>query len=121
MSIFTRNVEAYNSYFDEFLEDLPSDKIRNKVLKVLEILISIKHPNSKFLKKLQNADDLFELRVSQGSNEYRLLGFFEGEDYSDHFIILNCFLKKETKDYKPIIQKALQLKFEYYEEEQEDD
>lgn len=120
MAQYQRAVETFGDYFEEMVGNLPNDKTRKKLEKVLDRIVLFKQPGSKFLKKLQNSDGIFEILVSYSSNEYRLLGFFTDEDFGDHFIILNCFVKKATKDYKKEIEKAIRLRTEYYEEENEE-
>jgi hypothetical protein len=45
-------------------------------------------------KKLKNADDIIEVRISLGNNSFRLLGF----EYKDKFMVLtNGFKKKDQK------------------------
>lgn len=63
---------------------------------------------TKYVKKLENTD-LYEMRVSVGTNEYRTVLFTMN---SDNFItateiyLLNSFLKKASKDYRRQIEIA---------------
>jgi phage-related protein len=48
----------------------------------------------KYFKKLKGTDDIWEVRVQQGNNIFRILGFFEEEE----LVILNhAFTKKSQK------------------------
>lgn len=63
---------------------------------------------TKFIKHLQNTD-LYEMRVSVGTNEYRTVLFAidnKNVIQSTQIILLNAFLKKSNKDYKKQIEKA---------------
>ena len=53
--------------------------------------------------------DLYEMRVSVGTNEYRTVLFAIDHDniiQSTRILLLNGFLKKSEKDYKKQISKA---------------
>ncbi|MDH6356108.1 hypothetical protein M2132_002471 [Dysgonomonas sp. PH5-45] len=61
-----------------------------------------------FVKKLVNTE-LYEMRVSVGTNEYRSILFsidHENIIEATQVVILNGFLKKSTKDYNKQIKKA---------------
>jgi hypothetical protein len=64
--------------------------------------------STKFVKKLQEAE-FYEVLVSIGTNEYRTLliatdnpNFIEAE----RVVLLNSFLKKDSKQYRREIEKA---------------
>ena len=64
--------------------------------------------NEKFVKKLENTI-FYEIRISVGFNEYRTIIFLVNSEnliQSTEILLLNSFLKKDTKDYKKAIQKA---------------
>ena len=64
--------------------------------------------STKFVKHLENTD-LYELRVSVGTNEYRTILFAIDHDNfieAKKIILLNGFLKKSSKDYKKQIEIA---------------
>lgn len=65
-----------------------------------------------YLKHLEGTDGLFEARVQLGSNIWRVFCFF---DKGRLVILLNGFQKKTQKTPKKEIDKAIQLKKEYYE------
>jgi phage-related protein len=61
-------------------------------------------------KKLKNADDIIEVRISLGNNSFRLLGF----EYKDKFVVLtNGFKKKDQKVLKSEINLAISRKKGY--------
>ena len=72
----------------------------------------------KYVKHLENTD-LYEARVSVGSNEYRTILFAVNAAsfmQATKILYLNSFLKKDTKQYKREINKAYRLLENYMEE-----
>jgi phage-related protein len=95
---------------EEFLETL-NDKQVDKVFWVFDLVEELDQVPKEYLKKLISTDDLWEIRVQQGSNAYRFLGFFE----KDELIILNhAFSKKTQKTPRKEINTAERRKAEYY-------
>lgn len=63
-----------------------------------------------YLKHLENTESLFEIRVQQGNDIFRIFCFFD----RGHLIVLaNGFQKKTQKTPKQEIKKALLIKQEY--------
>jgi len=75
---------------EEFLNSL-SAKGAQKVLWVLQ-LIAV---SGEYFKKLQNTDDIWEVRAKLGNNAFRLLGF---PDEGLLVILTNGFAKKKLKN-----------------------
>lgn len=95
--------EEFRTYYDAL-----SPRIREKYDYVLSILSEQYVVSEKFVKKIETTY-LYEVRVSLGSNEYRTLLFaIDDRNFmtSKQVILLNSFLKKESKQYKKEIQKA---------------
>ena len=63
-----------------------------------------------YLKHIENADGLFEIRVQQGSNIFRIFCFF---DDGQLVVLANGFQKKTQKTPKQEIEKAIKIKKEY--------
>ena len=101
-----RNVilsDEFSTYYDSL-----SVKIQDKYAYVLQILKTQKVVSEKFVKKIQNSE-FYEIRIPIGTNEYRTLliaidspSFIEAE----RVILLNSFLKKDSKQYNREIEKA---------------
>jgi phage-related protein len=95
---------------EEYLDSL-SDKQAEKVFFVLDIVEKFGIVPSKFLKKLESADDIWEIRIQQGNDIFRLLGFFDGEQ----LVVLNhAFTKKSQKIPPKEIKTAEQRKKDYF-------
>lgn len=93
--------------FQEFYDSQP-DKVKEKIDYVLGIMISQKVVNTKFVKYLENTE-FYEMRVSLGNNEYRtILLTLDSTSFIEckQAILLNGFVKKDTKQYKGEIEKA---------------
>ena len=85
-----------------------SGKVRVKFEYVFQVVQTVYNVSTKFVKHLENTD-LYELRVSVGSNEYRTVLFAVDHDNvieATRIILLNGFLKKSSKDYKKQIELA---------------
>lgn len=93
--------------FEEFYNEL-TEKVQAKFDQTLNVIQKVYVLNTKFVKKLAHSD-LYEMRVSVGSNEYRTILFaLDNENIilSTKIILLCGFLKKSTKDYSKEIAKA---------------
>ena len=93
---------------EEFLDKLPGKKAQ-KVVWVLNIIEEFSMV-LKYFKKLVNTDDLWEVRVSSGSNIFRLLCFFDGDAV---VVVTHAFQKKTQKTPKQAIKTAEQRKKDY--------
>ena len=74
--------------------------------------------SSKIVKSLENTD-FYELRISISSNEYRTILLAVDHDnfiQSKNVLLLNSFLKKDTKQYKAEIKKAENIVKRYLED-----
>ena len=76
-----------------FLDKLDG-KQAGKVAWTLQFVEEQKIVPSKYFKKMTNTDGLWEVRVSSGSNIFRLLGFFDGAKL---VVISHAFQKKTQK------------------------
>ena len=69
--------------------------------------------SKKFVKKLEDAEaGIFELRVSVGTNEHRTILFaidHENIIQATNVLLLNSFLKKDSKEYRKQIKKAINI------------
>ena len=63
-----------------------------------------------YLKHIEDTDGLFEIKVQQASDIFRMFCFF---DEGNLIVLANGFLKKSKKTPKSQINKALKIKKEY--------
>lgn len=98
-------------YFsDEFVEfyGMLQDKVKAKFEHTMDVIRTEYVLSTKFVKRLENTD-LYEMRVSVNTNEYRTILFAVDNDniiLSKKILLLNGFLKKSTKDYSKQIKIA---------------
>ncbi len=96
--------------FEAFYNSLPT-KVQTKFKYVIDVVTTIYDVSTKFVKHLQDSD-LYEMRVSVGSNEYRTILFAIDKANiieATQIILLNGFLKKSNKDYRKQIDIALSI------------
>ena len=96
--------------FMEFYNGL-SSKVQTKFQYVMNVITTLYNVSTKFVKHLENTD-LYEMRVSVGTNEYRTVLFaIDHENFIEarNIILLTGFLKKDKKDYKKQIDKAISI------------
>jgi putative addiction module killer protein len=103
-----RKIIAYKNYFIDFLNSL-TEQEKKKVFYVLEMLKVHERISTKFIKHI--VDGIFELRVEYNGNIYRLFFIFDKENI---VVLFNGFQKKSQKTPQNEIEKAKQLKNEYY-------
>lgn len=100
----------YTDAFGEFMDSL-DERAKSKLDENVSILKTVYVLSSKFVKKIVNTD-LYEMRTSVGSNEYRTIIFaidHQNVIQATEIILLNGFLKKSTKDYDKQIRKAINI------------
>ncbi len=100
--------ENGSSPIEEFLDSL-SAKDAQKVTWVLQLIEDLPSVPDTYLKKLVNTDDIWEVRIQRGNNAFRLLGFFQRQDF---ILLTNGFRKKSQKTPSKEIRLAEQRKTE---------
>ena len=104
-----RKIIFYKEYFQEFFLK-QRDKVRDKIIWTLDLIQELERVPETYLKHLENTDGLYEIRVQQGSDIFRIFCFF---DEGRLVVITNGFQKKTQKTPKKEIEKALKIKGEY--------
>ncbi|MBW1864637.1 MAG: type II toxin-antitoxin system RelE/ParE family toxin [Deltaproteobacteria bacterium] len=95
---------------EEFFNSL-TNKQFEKIAFVLDLIEQIDIVPRTYFKKLKGTDDIWEVRVQQGNNIFRILGFFDGKD----LVVLNhAFTKKSQKIPKKEIAVAEKRKLNYF-------
>ena len=103
-----RTILAYKNYFSDFISSLTDAEAR-KVFYVIDMLKTQERVNAKFVKYLR--DEIFELRAEHNSNIFRVFFIF---DEGNVVMLFNGFQKKTQKTPQSEINKAIQIKKEYY-------
>lgn len=104
----------FSEEFDAHYRAL-APRVREKYDYALSIISTQHVVSQKFVKHLERTD-LYELRVSVGTDEHRTLLFaVDAASFieSHMVLLLNSFVKKSTKDYRAAIKRAERLLDEY--------
>lgn len=107
----------YSDEFEEYYASM-NEQLKKKYDYALQIVKSQYVVSSKKVKSLENTD-FYELRISISSNEYRTILLAVDHDnfiQSKNVLLLNSFLKKDTKQYKAEIKKAQNIVKRYLED-----
>jgi len=104
-----RTIVFYKDYFEEFFVK-QRDKVKDKIIWTLELIQELERVPETYLKHIENTDGLYEIRVQQGSDIFRIFCFF---DQGKLIVIANGFQKKTQKAPKKEIEKAIKIKNEY--------
>ena len=104
-----KRVIAYKHYYKDFIDSLQRDD-QLKVKRVLTLFSTEDKIPRHFIENM--GDGMYQLRISLPNREARLFFIYDGTTL---VILLNCFIKKQQKTPKQEIEKAKQLKTEYYE------
>lgn len=104
-----RKIIAYKDNFLSFYKS-QDRKVQEKIEYVLDLVRFEKQVPIKFLKYLEETDQILEIRVITTFKNIRILCFF---DKGDLVVLTNCFLKKSQKTPVSEIQRAEKLKNDY--------
>jgi phage-related protein len=104
-----RAIIFYKDYFEEFFVK-QRDKVKNKIIWTFQLIEEVNRIPETYLKHIESTEGLFEIRVQQGSDIYRIFCFF---DEGQLVIVTSGFQKKTQKTPKNEIEKALKIKKEY--------
>ncbi len=106
-----RELYFFKDYFEKFY-DSQTLKVQKKILWTLKIIEELNRIPETYMKYLKNTSGLYEIRIQVGNNIYRIFCFF---DIDNLVIIGHGFQKKSQKTPKQEIERAEQIKREYYE------
>jgi phage-related protein len=107
-----RNVIIYKNYFEDFFVK-QRQKVKDKIIWTFNLIEELPTVPETYLKHLEGTKGLYEIRVQQGNDIFRILCFF---DEGKIVVLANGFQKKTNKTPKQEIIKALKIKEEYYEQ-----
>lgn len=104
-----RNVIFFKSYFEEFFVK-QSDKVKDKIIWTFDLIQELERIPETYLKHLTGTDGLYEIRIKQSTDIFRIFCFF---DKGQLIVLANGFQKKTQKTPKKEIVRALKIKQEY--------
>lgn len=109
-----RTIVFYKDYFENFYE-LQREKVQKKIIWTFNLIEELTRIPETYLKHIENTDGIFEIRIQQGSDIFRIFCFF---DDGKLIVLANGFQKKSQKTPKGEIEKAIKIKQEYENEKQ---
>jgi len=115
-NINNRKIFFFKDYFQSFFEK-QTIGIKKKIIWTVDLLEDLNRIPSTYLKRIQNTDDLYEIRVQYGSDIVRIFCLF---DEGNLIVLLNGFNKKSQKTPKKEILSALRIRSEYFYEKESD-
>ena len=104
-----RTIFLYKNYFTDFYNK-QKPKVRDKIIWTFRLIELVKQVPEDYLKYMEGTDGLYEIRIQQGSDIFRVFCFF---DEGKLIVLANGFHKKTQKTPKSEIEKALKIKREY--------
>jgi phage-related protein len=104
-----RTIIFYKDYFQVFFVK-QRDKVKDKIIWTLDLIEELQRIPETYLKHIDDTDGLFEIRVQQGSDIFRIFCFF---DHGQLVVLANGFHKKTQKTPKQEIERAIKIKDEY--------
>jgi phage-related protein len=111
-TIKIRIVILYKNYFTDFFKK-QKQKVKDKILWTFKIVETQLQIPTDFFEHISGTDGLYEIRIKQGSDIFRIFCFF---DEGKLIILANGFQKNSQKTPKSEIEKALKIKEEYEQE-----
>jgi len=97
-----RTIFLYKDYFTDFYNK-QRQKVKDKIIWTFRVIESQKQVPEYYLKHLEGTDGLYEIRVKNGSDIFRIFCFF---DEGKLVVLANGFQKKTQKTPKQEIEKA---------------
>ena len=88
-----------------------TEKVKDKIDYVLFLVSVADRIPTKFFDQMTDSDGLFEIKIEFEGNIFRIFCCF---DEGNLVVLFNAFQKKTQKTPKKVIEKALQIKEEYF-------
>ena len=110
-----RQVVVFENHFKEFRKTLDRESLK-KLYQVLTLIMVTKVIPVKFLKAIEGRKGLYEIRIKQGNNIYRVFCCF---DEGNLVILFNGFQKKTQKTPIEQVDKAEALMKKYFDKKNE--
>lgn len=109
---YVRRVIVFEDHFKEFKKTLNRETLK-KLYQVLTLIMVVEVVPEKFLQAIEGRKGLYEIRIEQGRNIYRVFCCF---DEGNLIILFNGFQKKTQKTPIRQLEKAEALMKRYFEQ-----
>ena len=100
-----RTAIFYKDYFERFFIK-QSKKVKAKIIWTIELIEELERVPETYLKHIESTQGLYEIRVKQGRDIFRIFCFF---DEGQLIIVTSGFQKKIQKTPKKEIYRALKI------------
>lgn len=70
-----RAIFFYKNYFEDFFVK-QRDKVKDKIIWTFQLIEELDRIPETYLKHIENTDGLFEIRIQQGNDIFRIFCFF---------------------------------------------
>ena len=110
-----RTIVLYKTYFSDFYK-IQTKKVKDKVVWVLKLIECVDRLPEEYCKHLSGTKGLYEIRIQQGNNKFRVFCCWES---GNRIIVFNGFQKKSARTPKSEKLKAIKILKEYEEEKQD--
>ena len=109
MDDFKGQIRSLKVYGDDFwtFYNKQTKKVQARILWTIRLIRDIPFVPEKYLKHLTGTDGIYEIRVSSGSDIFRIFCFF---DEGRLVVVINSFQKKSQKTPKQELELANKLK-----------
>ena len=107
---YVRQVVAYANYFKDFKKTLSKETLQ-KIYQIFIYIMTQEQVPAKFLKSITGVVGLYEIRVEESGNIYRI---FCCMDEGRLVILFNGFQKKSQKTPPEEIERAKRIMNEYF-------
>lgn len=108
---YLRTIVAYKDYFKDFKKTV-SQQVLNKFYEIFLYIMTLEVIPSIYFRSIEGVKGLFEIRVEESGNIYRVFCCF---DNGNLVILFNAFQKKTQKTPQNEIDKAERIMKEYFE------
>lgn len=112
---YIRQVVAYANYFKDFKKSLSKETLQ-KIYQIFIYIMTQEHVPVKFLKAITGVTGLYEIRIEENGNIYRI---FCCMDEGRLVILFNGFQKKTQKTPQGEIERAKRIMTEYFAQKKE--
>lgn len=96
-----RTVIFFKNYFNEFFVK-QKEKVQQKIVWTIDLIEDLDRIPETYLKYIENTDGLYEIRIQQGNDIFRIFCFF---DEGKLVVLANGFQKKTQKHQRKKLKK----------------
>jgi phage-related protein len=110
-----RQLIYFRNFFWDFF-NAQTEKVKDKIDYVLYLIVVADRIPAKFFQQITGTEGLYEIRIEFESNIFRIFCCF---DKGNIIVLVNGFQKKTQKTPGNEIERALNIKNEYFENKKE--